>query len=162
MSPKAHALMAEYCERVLHRPLESCIPTSLGGYETMGCLWPMNEVFRPRFEQIKTVRYRKQYEKAADEAIYNFVMHDADWANLPLVVWRVLLERHQQAILLCVANAIVENPAVMYVPADFTESARTKFAVVYLLYAMNLPYEVTDESKLDIDSPYEGLSERLH
>lgn len=84
-----------------------------------------------------------------------------DWSALPLVVWRILLERHQQAITLCVINAHAENTAVMFMPAALSGSARTKFAVAFLLYAMKLPYKVTDTAQLDIVSPFDHLNTRL-
>ncbi|WP_421173771.1 hypothetical protein [Aeromonas enteropelogenes] len=162
MSPEARELLEEYCEFVLNRPLSSCRPVPRNGSEGSEYLWPLNERFRPRIHQIRTVRYRKQFEKAADKALYDFVMHDADWSDLPLVVWRVLLERQLQMLTVCTANTLAGNHQFMYVPDELPMPARTKFAVAFWLYAMKLPFEVTDESALDIDSPSQLLPERLN
>ncbi|ECI5214684.1 hypothetical protein DUQ17_22305 [Salmonella enterica subsp. diarizonae] len=162
MSPKAMKLLEMLCQTELALPLVSLKSVPLGGYETLECLWPMNDRFRPRMEQIKTISYRKQFEKAADEAIGSYLTKDDDWSGLPLVVWRVLIERHQQAILMCVTNALAENSGVMPIPAGLSESARTKFAVAFLWYAMKLPYKLTDTAQLDIDSPFDHLSTQLH
>ncbi|QHJ80034.1 MAG: hypothetical protein [Caudoviricetes sp.] len=161
MSPKAMKLLEILCEIELNQPMASLQPISLGGYDTLECLWSLNERFKPRMEQIKTVSYRKQFEKDADNAIEEFLMKNDDWSELPLVVWRVLIERHQQAIILCLTNALAENTTVMHIPMGLSESARTKFAVAYLWYAMKLPYKVTDTAQFDIDSPFEHLHTRL-
>lgn len=161
MSPKAMKLLEMLCEAELNQPMENLQPIPLGGYDTLECLWPLNERLKPRLEHIKTVSYRKQFEKAADKAIEDYLMKDDDWSALPLVVWRILLERHQQAITLCVTNAQAENTAVMFMPAALSGSARTKFAVAFLWYAMKLPYKVTDTAQLDIVSPFDHLNTRL-
>ena len=161
MSPKATKLLEILCETELKRPVETAQFASLSGYETLALLWPLNERFTPRMAQIKTISYRKQFEKAADNAIEDFLMKDDDWSEIPLVVWRVLLERHNQAIILCVANALANNTELMHIPVGLSRFAQTKFAVVYLCYAMKLPYKVLDESQLDIESPFEYLNIRL-
>ncbi|HGA8628018.1 TPA: hypothetical protein ACITOM_000086 [Salmonella enterica subsp. enterica serovar Mississippi] len=161
MSPNAMKLLEMLCQTELGLPLESLKPVPLGGYETLECLWPLNERFRPRMEQIKTISYRKQFEKAADAAIESYLTKDDDWSGLPLVVWRVLIERHQQAIIMCITNALSENAGFMPVPVGLSQTARTKFAVAFLWYAMKLPYKVTDESQFDIETPFDHLNVRL-
>lgn len=162
MKQEALVLLNAHCEQVLGYSLESCRPVGLGGYDTLESLWPLNDIFRPHLHRLKTVRYKEQHEVAADEAIKNFVLNGDDWSSLSPVVLRVLLERHQQAILLCTANALADNPVVMYAPAELTGIDLTKFAIVFLWHSMSLPYPVTDESQLDIDAPFEHLSSRLH
>lgn len=161
MSPKAMKLLEILCESELALPLASLRPILLGGYDTLECLWPLNDRFKPRIEQIRTINYRTQFEKAADEAIESYLTKDDDWSGLPLVVWRVLIERHQQAILMCVTNALAGNAGLMPVPVGLSQIARTKFAVAFLWYAMKLPYKVTDESQLDIETPFDHLNVRL-
>ena len=161
MSPKAIKLLEMFCNSELNQPLESSQFVSLGGYDTLECLWPLNERFKPRMEQIKTISYRKQFEKAADDAIADFLMKDDHWSELPLVVWRVLIERHQQSILLCITNAVAGNSGLIHIPVGLSQTARTKFAVAFLWYAMKLPYKVTDESQLDIETPFDHLNVRL-
>ncbi|EMB6558626.1 hypothetical protein AB8896_05190 [Yersinia enterocolitica] len=162
MPTKRFELLEALCEQELTRPLQSCSPSEISAKDTLEYLWPLNDRFRPRLHQIKTVRYRKQYERAADQAIKDFALKGSEWDGIPLVVWRVLLERHQQASLVCIANIMANNLPLMQVPEELTAQARTKFAVVFLCYAMKLPYKLTDESALDIDSPFEHLSGKLH
>jgi len=159
---KQHDLLEILCKQTLNRDLNDCLPVNYSPDDVLGFLWPMNELFRPRFHQIKTVSYRKQYERAADTAIENLVLKGAAWDTLPLTVWRVLLERHLQALIMCVANRAADNPVVMYAPVGLKPPALTTFSVVFWWYAMKLPYQVTDESALDIESPFAHLSGRLH
>ncbi|HCP1356247.1 MULTISPECIES: hypothetical protein [Escherichia] len=161
MSPKAIKLLEIFCETELKQSMDTVQFVSINGWETLERLWPLNERFTPRIEQIRTISYRKQFEKDADNAIEDFLMKDDDWSEIPLVVWRVLLERHNQATILCVTNALANNTELMHIPVGLSQSAQTKFAVAYLYYAMKLPYKVLGESQLDIESPFEYLNTRL-
>lgn len=162
MNQKHYALLETLCEKSLQKPLSSCLPEAVSANEAMALLWPVNDLFRPRIHQIQTIKYRKQYETAADKAIEQFVLNDSNFADAPLVVGRVLLERHVQAILLCVANSMHNDSPLMYMPSGMSSDVRTKFVIVYLCYAMKLPYAVHDESQLDIDLPFASVSSMQH
>ncbi|OVZ94871.1 hypothetical protein CBW58_02020 [Yersinia frederiksenii] len=162
MQEKHLELLSELCIRDLQQPLEACPPESIDGDTALEYLWPLQDRFRPRLHQLRTISYRRQYEREADKAIRNYVLEDDDWSDLPLVVLRVLLERYQQAIILCVANVSAGNRSLMHMPVSLSLSARTKFVTAFWLYLMKLPYPVTDESALDIESAFSGLSDRLH
>ena len=163
MQKKTFELLDLFCQRELSKTFESCPPEPLTADEAMSFLWPLNERFRPLIHQIRTVKYRKQYERDADKAIREFALRDSRWESVPLVVWRVLLERHQQAITVCVANKMhARNAVFMHVPSGLTDTARTKFAVVWLCHSMKLPYPVRDESQLDIETSFENLSLKPH
>lgn len=163
MQKKTFELLELLCQYELKKTLESCPPEPLTADDVMSFLWPLNARFRPLIHQIRTVRYRKQYEREADKAIREFVLRDSHWENVPLVVWRVLLERHQQAITVCVANKMhASDTTFMHAPFGLTDTAKTKFAVVWLCYAMKLPYPVHDESQLDIETSFENLSLKPH
>ncbi|BBR06991.1 TPA: hypothetical protein ACYFH0_001898 [Klebsiella pneumoniae] len=162
MQEKHFALLDALCRHELQNPLQSCQPESIDADTALEYIWPLQDRFRKRLHQLKTVRYRPQYEREADKAIRDYVLNDASWDDIPLVVLRVLLERYQQSIILCVANTLDKSRPLMHIPANLSPHAKTKFAVAFWLYLMKLPYEVTDESALDIDSAFAGLSDRLH
>ncbi|QBH95983.1 hypothetical protein EKN56_05950 [Limnobaculum zhutongyuii] len=133
----------------------------INGMQVLSYLWPLNQCFKNRFHQIKTVRYRKQFEREADTAIKNFIFHDSDWSEYPLIVWRILLERLIQSHILCIANEKANN-TVMYMPTGLSPSAKTKFSVLFLMYKMKLPYPVSNETTFDIDAVFPETTDNLH
>lgn len=163
MHKKTMELLESLCLHELSKPLLSCKPRPLKARDAMAFLWALNERYRPRVHQIKTVRYRKQFEREADNALRTLVLAGDDWSTLPLVVWRVMLERHQQALIVCVANDLhAPDAEMLHVPEGFSDRATAHFVAVWLCHSMKLPYPVTDESKLDIDSLSGNLPSGLH
>ena len=93
MQEKHFALLDALCRHELQNPLQSCQPESIDADTALEYIWPLQDRFRKRLHQLKTVRYRRQYEREADKAIRDYVLNDASWDDIPLVVLRVLLER---------------------------------------------------------------------
>jgi hypothetical protein len=118
-------------------------PRELSGMEVVEALWPLNDVFRPHLPDIGALPYDPALETEADQAIENFIRGDggAAWDNLPPAVWRILLERHTQALVVAAANEAAGNP-LMTIPEDLPEHAWLCAAMLYLMYQMQLPYEV--------------------
>jgi len=140
-------LLEAYTERELGRPRDGTVPMYLSGMQVVEALWPLNEVFTPLWEQINSVPYESRYEAAADEAIERYVFACIPWDGQEPGVWRVLLERQQQAIMVATANEIEGNP-VMPIPCGLPESARTGVAMLFLLHRMTLPFPVQDRETL--------------
>ncbi|EQA4949299.1 hypothetical protein [Salmonella enterica] len=162
MNPETFHLLNAFYEQTLGKPLESCSLVGFNGQDTVKILWSLNEIFIPHLHRLKTLRYKAQYEPEADEAIKNLVLNGDDWSSLPLTVLRILFERHQQGLLLCIGNATGENQVIAYAPADLNDNTRATFVIAFLLHAMVLPFPVADESQLDIDSMLEYQSNALH
>lgn len=163
MQKKTFELLEMLCFHELSSPLDLCRPIPHTPYETMELLWPLNDRFRPLIHQIRTVRYRKQYEREADRALRDFALNQADWKDIPLVIWRVLLERHHQALITCYANKLHRSDAtMMHIPEGLSDDAKTRFATVWLCHGMKLPYPVRDESQLDIDNVIDHLPTSLN
>ena len=111
MEPLNIQLAYEYFERVLGRPLEQIQPVPVTGWEVVEIVWPLNEVFRPFLSRIRTVKYDNRFEATADKAIEAFVNAQRleTWKELPGDTWRILLERHQQLIVVALANEAQRN-----------------------------------------------------
>lgn len=138
-------------------------PRALSGMEVIQALWPLNEVFRPRMPELVSLPYDKALESAADAAIEAFIggEGEAAWENLPLGVWRVLSERHTQALVVASANEAAGNP-LMTIPEDLPEYAWLCAAMLYLMYQMKLPYPVKPRSLDEFPPPGAPAPRTLH
>ncbi|EAO0751044.1 hypothetical protein VPZ86_001273 [Salmonella enterica] len=155
-------LMDELCQKELSQPLENFPPKAFSSEEAQSCFWPLGEFFRPYIHQIETVHYRKQAEPDANRAIRDFVLYKKKWDNLPLIVWRVLLERYRQLQTVITLNIAAGNHRFMVLPVDVSNPLKLRFAVAGQLYAMKLPYKVNDQSLPDIDSLFAHRPPALH
>lgn len=134
----ARRMLELLCKHELGESLDAVQNIALDYFEVLECIWPLNDRFRPLMDELQHIAYQEEFEKAADDALEAFLLRNDDWSELPLVVWRVLLERHQQAILFCTTKSYGNE--IMYIPDGLSEMARTKFAVGFFLYAMKLPF----------------------
>jgi len=163
LQKRTQELLEAYTERELGRPRDGIRPEYLSGWQVIEALWPLNDVFRPVWDQVSSVPYQAQYEAAADEAIERYVFSGVAWdERLPAGVWRVLLERHQQAIMVATANEIEGNALMMPIPCGFPESARTGLAMLFWLHQMTLPFEVQDPAAFELPAATHPGSLRKH
>lgn len=107
MPKKNINLAVAFFERVLDCPLDSVPPVAVEGERVAQILWPLNALFRPQFERICSLPYRPRFEREADQGIEAFAEKpEAEtWASLSPGAWRVLLERHQQMIMVALLNS---------------------------------------------------------
>lgn len=128
---------------------------SLSGMEVVEALWPLNDLFRPHLSSAGTLPYESRHEAEADLAIERFVGNgEAAWADLSPGVWRVLIERHQQALVVGCANEAAGNKSVMTIPAALPQESITGAALIYMLHGMALPYPV--KSRFESEFPPAG------
>lgn len=153
-------LMIAFIERTLGRPIGALRPVWLSGGDTAAALWELNDLFRANLAQLRTLAYDPAFEAETDVVIEAVVMRypGATWSALSAGAWRVLLERHQQALVVALANEAAGNP-VMQIPEGFPESARTGVAVLFLLHGMTLPFPAADRSGFEV--PEGALPETL-
>lgn len=144
-------------------PLRSQRPTYLSGWQVVESLWPLNEVFRPKWLMIRGLSYDPLFERAADEAVASRALGlpGADWESLPAGAWRVLLERQQQALGLALLND-KEGVPLMPVPEGFPEGARPAAAMLFLLHRMKLPFPVVDRADMKLPNGSALASLRRH
>ena len=144
------SLAFQYFEEILGKPLDLIEPIPVTGWEVVETVWPLNEIFRPFLTRIRTVKYDERYEAAADAAIEKYVQSQSakTWDDLPAEVWRVLLERHQQLIIVALANEKEGNP-VTILPSGLPASARLGGIMLLLLHGMKLPWPAEDRSQFE-------------
>ena len=120
----------------------------LSGWRVVELLWPLNDMFRARWEKIRHLPYIAGFESHADAAIRAFAEAPGagTWAALPNGVWRVLLERHQQMIAVALANEAAGNP-VISLPAGLSEDDQRIGLMLLFLLEMKLPWPPTDRSR---------------
>lgn len=117
-------------------------PRTYSGMEVVEILWPLNDFFRPQLVDFEDYPYQPELESKADEAILSFVMDGSDaWQEMPIGVWRVLVERHTQSLMLAASNEL-SNPDFLTLPKALPQQAVLLAAMIFLMYQMKLPFSV--------------------
>ncbi|MEN2386429.1 hypothetical protein [Comamonas sp. A7-5] len=146
----ADDLFLSYLVREIGHPLDNSVAVEhMSGMQVVEALWPLNDVFRPVLEMVRSLPYQEQFEAAADDAIEQLVLKATPWALQQAPVWRILLERHQQAIVLAMLNERAGNP-LMPIPQGLPAAARQGAAMLFLLHQMKLPFPVADRTGLEL------------
>jgi len=111
----------------------------LDGWQTVEALWPMIEVFRPHFAQIRSLPYLQANENEADQALW-VLANGGKWtATEPSPgAWRVLFERLTQSITVAAANHAAGNAKLLPLPAGLPSEHHTIAAVLFLQWSMVL------------------------
>lgn len=164
MKPKVLELTKRFFSEKLGAGWENTPPVPLTGMEAIEVLWSLNDVFRPCFERIKTVKYRSRCESGADKAIETFAYHPSPeaWRDLTPCVWRVLLERHQQMIVVAAASEAQHNTRFMYLPQGLPESEKLPALMLFWLHSMELPFSAEDRSQLELPEQFSEVPMQLH
>lgn len=136
-------------ETALGVPLESLAPAPMAITQCADALWTLNARFRPYVARIGSLAYNPTQEAAADDAVERLVLQNDAWTNEAPDVWRVLLERHQQALMLLAiraADAGTWDARLFSVPAPAGDALRAKLAIVFLLHSTSLPFAVVERT----------------
>lgn len=158
-----HLLMAYMAAALNKMPDEWGAPRALSGMDVIAALWPLNDLFHPHLHDVGQLPYEPRYEADADNAVESFVLHGpAAWAELPAGVWRVLMERHLQALAFASVNEAARNSALMTIPDALPESSLQGAAMIYMLHGMKLPYPVKPRSAGEFPQPGAPVSRWLH
>ncbi len=120
----------------------------LDGWAAVDAIWPLNDLFRPHWALITSLPYVPRLEKAADAALERLVF-GGTWtaSDPPANVWRVLLERHVQAQQVALANHAQGRAQCVPIPAALPREAWQGAVVLFLHYAMKLPFPIADRSR---------------
>src|ERR1017187_1039188 len=148
MNESTQQLLMAYIAATLNKmPDKWGKPRTLSGMDVVAALWPLNDMFRPHMADVGLLPYEPSREAEADAAVEGYVVHGVSaWANLPASVWRVLMERHLQALVVASTNEAAGNSAFMTVPAALPEASILGAAMIYMLHGMKLPYPVKQRS----------------
>lgn len=121
------------------------------GERYMEIMWPLNDMFRARLHLFRHLPYDPAFEKQADEAILRLEHNPASaWENLPLEVWRVLLERHAQMLAVAAANMVAGNPLTTLPPGPPLSDSDLRVGLAFLwLLKMKLPFPAGDRSRYE-------------
>lgn len=155
-------LAKAYFESVLDKPLTEMQFDQLGGMRVLEILWPVNDILRPRLHEIRHLPYNKTLAGQADEAIEAFSERPVaqTWEDLDPEVWRVLLERHHQMLMVAATNEVQGFPLTS-VPHDLPQEAVLPAVMVLLLHSMTLLWPPGDRSEFELPLD-EGPETMLH
>lgn len=137
--------------------------TYLDGWATVEAIWPLNELFRPHWSLVSSLPYVRRLEKAADAATEKLAF-GGSWTatDPPANVWRVLLERHIQAHQVALANHLEGNGQCVPIPVGLPRGAWSGAAVLFLHYAMKLPFSVVDRAHAEWPEAFQPSSLQRH
>lgn len=164
MKDSSKQLLLAYIAATLNKmPNEWGALRTLSGMNIVEALWPLNDVFRPHLANVGMLPYEPRHEADADFAVESYVINGEEaWANLPAAVWRILMERHQQALVVACANEAAGNADFMTIPAALPETAIPGAAMIYMLHGMILPYPVKPRLASEFPRPGAPVSRLLH
>lgn len=147
--------MTETQRRLLEKYFDAHLPPTwrhgeflrLDGMQAVEATWSLNDLFRAHWPQITSLPYVARLAGAADNAIESLAF-GGGWTaqDPPANVWRVLLERHVQAQMVAMANYAQGNHAVVPIPAELPPGAWQGAVLLFLHYAMKLPFPVADRA----------------
>jgi len=134
--------------REIGAPTRDAAPKSLDWWAAVEAVWPLGDLFSPRLEIIRSIKYRARSEPAADKALEDFAFGVGEcWESTPSGAWRVLLERHQQFIQLALANKAAG--LWLMAPALLPRDRLLPFLALAFLRGMTLPFPVADRSRFE-------------
>ena len=138
-------------------------PVPVSGGRLVEILWPMNDVFRPYLERIRSIEYSPHFEAEADTAIERFAEDPRaeTWNDVSPGAWRVLLERHIQMLRVARLNEMAGNIVTVF-PAGLPKEAELPGAMLLLLHGMKLPFPLSGISRLQLPEMPPPRSMRLH
>lgn len=158
-----HLLLTYFAATLNKMPEKWGKPRALSGMDVVEALWPLNDLFRPHLNDVEEFPYEPRYEAEADAAVEAFAIHgESAWSNLPAGVWRVLIERHQQALVVASVNEAVGTSAFMTIPAALPETSIQGAAMIYMLHGMELPFPVKLRLSSEFPLPGAPVQRLLH
>lgn len=150
-------LLIKYIRKQIAVDLDSCSLVALSGSECVQALWPLNESFRPQLSVLTALPYTSSFEKAADAAIEAMVFKGDQWRAINAQTWRVLFERHTQAIMLSQLKA---NEPLIPIPEQLPERCYQDVVLLFLLHQMQLPFPLLDQSDLEVFASNQSIPMR--
>jgi len=143
--------------------LDSIHPVPISGRQLTEILWPLNAVFRPYLERIRSIEYSPYFEPEADKAIERFAEDPRaeTWNDVSPGAWRVLLERHVQILKVAQLNEMAGN-IVTVLPAGLPKEAELPGVMLLVLHGMKLRLPLSDISRLQLPEIPPPKSMRQH
>jgi len=154
---KNNDLFVKYIRQQVAVDLDSCTLVGLSGSECAQALWPLNEFFRPQLPVITALPYTASFENAADAAIEARVFKGDQWQAIDAQTWRVLFERHTQAIMLSQLKA--DEPLIP-IPEQLPDRCYQDAVLLFLLHQMQLPFPLRDQSELEVFASTQSIPMR--
>lgn len=140
-------LYAGFLEKCVGKSPDDCKIVALTGGEIVEALWPLNDLFKPYLHKIATLPYDARFEAEANEAIEALALKSSNLSQISAQAWRVLLERHQQALIFFQLQA--DEPFVP-IPEELAPTHYLAAVLLFVLHGWRLPLPVADRSGLAV------------
>jgi len=142
---KSNDLYIAYLEKCLGASTDGYEAEALVGGEIVEALWPFNKRFQASVYRLAAIPYDPSFEKEADAALVAYAFNGDNWSSVSLQAWRVLFERHRQAIIFFQLQA--DEPFVP-VPQGFPSQHYLGAILLFVLHQWRLPLPLASEQEL--------------
>jgi hypothetical protein len=143
--PKGSGLYLRYLEKCLGGPVGDCDTEVLLGGEIVGVLWPLNRRFQASLYRLAALPYDPLFEKEADAALVGYAFEGDNWSSVSLQAWRVLLERHRQALIFFQLQA---EEAFVPLPKGLPPQYHLGAVLLFVLHQWRLPLPIASAAEL--------------
>lgn len=123
---------------------------AITGDRYLEIMFPLNDMFRSRWHEVRVLPYSSDFEFEADTAIASLAENPTSaWESLSAGAWRVLLERHSQMQVLASLRKIDGVPLIT-LPSGLSDDDLRVALMMLLLLQMKLPFPPSDKSQYEI------------
>lgn len=144
----SRAMAFMYMEQIMGRDLSRMRPVRISGWRVAEILWPLNGLFKADYHRVASLPYDPGFGPEVDAAIIGAAESGSLGAleGLSPGGKRVLLERHQQMLLVALANEAA-GESVGSIPEGLPAEAELPLLMLLYLHEMGLPFESEDRSQ---------------
>lgn len=156
-------LLYRYLEHAPKVSISDSAADPLNALEVIEILWTLNDILRPTLQQIRSMPYRAEFSKKVDLEIERLADRNgniSEIANLPAFAARVLLERHQQVLIVATAN--IKRKVMVHFPEGLTKHEKETALLIYFYHKMELPFPVRREWEIELPEGTFDPSLNLH
>lgn len=147
----------QYIEGCIGKSSDDCETEVLTGGEIVEALWPLNKRFQASVYRLVELPYDAGFEQEANDAIVSYVFNGDNWSSVSLQAWRVLFERHRQAIIFF---QLQENEPFVPIPQGLSPRHYLGAVLLFLFPQWKLPFPTSSKADIEAWSNTVGLPNR--
>lgn len=161
MTPRHVRAIERYFEANIGPDWNQSGPRNVSPAEALEALWTLNSMFQPNYHLIQSLPFAAGYERDADRALEKLSLGGKWNEREPRpIVWRVLLERHIQSMVVVQANGLHGSPRVSVIPSALQQAHLPLAMALFLQYEMKfvLPVGQHLPEQLQVGGPPTSLA----
>ena len=139
MTPRHVHALERFFQNRIGQDWKNSQPRRVTPTDALEALWTLNAIYQPNYHLIQSLPFTASYERDADRALEKLA-HGGAWNEREPkpIVWRVLLERHIQSMVVVQANELHGSESVAIIPSALPQSFVPLSVALFLQYEMKL------------------------